>query len=249
MPGLATLPRRAGRGLVDLVLPPRCLGCGALVADQGALCAACWQALTFLGEPACACCGLPFAHDQGAGARCAACLAAPPAFDRARALWRYDEGSKGLILAFKHADRTDAAPALARWLARAGQALLPDCDLVAPVPLHWRRLFRRRYNQAALLATALGRQAGRPVAPDLLRRRRDTPSQGHLSRGARQRNVAGAFAVAPRWRDRLAGRRVLLVDDVLTTGATVEAAAAALTRAGAAGVDVLTLARVVLAPT
>jgi len=240
---------RLGRGLLDLVLPPRCLACGGLVADPGALCAACWQGLSFLGEPACACCGLPFAHDPGPGTRCAACLADPPGFDRARSVLRYDDGSKGLILAFKHADRTDAAPAFARWLARSGQALLPDCDLIAPVPLHWRRLFRRRYNQAALLALALGRLAGKPVAPGLLRRRRDTASQGHLSRGARQRNVAGAFQVAPGWPARLAGRRVLLVDDVLTTGATVEAAAQVLTRAGAAGVDVLTLARVVMGPT
>ncbi len=241
--------RRLGRGLLDLVLPHRCLGCGGLVADPGTLCAACWQGLAFIGAPLCACCGLPFAHDEGGDARCAACLAAPPAFDRARAVLRYDAASKGLILAFKHADRTDAAPAFARWMARAGQELLADCDLIAAVPLHWRRLFRRRYNQAALLALALGRLGDRPAAPDLLRRRRDTPPQGHLSRAARQRNVAGAFALAPAWRDRLAGRRVLLVDDVMTTGATLDAAAQVLTRAGAAGVDVLTLARVVMAPT
>ncbi len=241
--------RRAARGLLDLVLPPRCLACGGLVADPGTLCAGCWRGLAFHGPPACACCGLPFDHAAGEAARCAACLAAPPAYDRARAVLRYDDGSKGLILAFKHADRTDAAPAFARWLARAGQELLADCDLIAPVPLHWRRLFRRRYNQAALLALALAKLSGRPAAPDLLRRRRDTRPQGHLSRGQRQRNVAGAFALAPAWRPRIAGRRVLLLDDVMTTGATVEAAAQVLTRAGAAGVDVLTLARVVLAPT
>lgn len=244
-----TAARRFGRGLLDLVLPPRCLGCGGLVADPGTLCAACWQGLAFLGPPHCDCCGLPFAHEPGGAGRCGACLADPPAFDRARAVLRYDDASKGLVLAFKHADRTDAAPAFARWMARAGQALLAECDLIAAVPLHWRRLFRRRYNQAALLALALGRLGGKPVAPDLLRRRRDTPPQGHLSRGARQRNVAGAFALSPAWQGRLAGKRVLLVDDVMTTGATLDAAAQVLTRAGAAGVDALTLARVVMAPT
>lgn len=240
---------RIGRGLLDLVLPPRCLACGGLVSEPGTLCGACWPGLTFLGPPHCAGCGLPFAYDHGAGARCAACLAAPPAYDRARAVLRYDEASRGMILAFKHADRTDAAPAFARWLTRSGAELLADCDLIAPVPLHRRRLFRRRYNQAALLALRLGRLAGKPVAPGLLLRRRDTRPQGHLSRLGRQRNVAGAFALAPAWQGRVKGRRVLLIDDVLTTGATLNAAAAVLLGAGALGVDALTLARVVRAPT
>jgi len=242
---------------LDLVLPPRCLGCGALVAAQGALCPACWSAITFVTEPLCRCCGLPFAFDSGAfelgetagGAadalECGACLAVPPPFRRARAVMRYDDGSRPLLLGFKHGDRTEAAPPFAGWLARSGRDLLAEAELIAPVPLHWRRLFARRFNQAALLAQALGRASGLPVVPDLLVRRRATPSQGHLSRAERQRNVAGAFAVHPRRGDLLRGRRLLLVDDVMTTGATVSACARAALRGGAAEVEVLVLARAV----
>ena len=158
---------------------------------------------------------------------------------------RYDDSSRGLILAFKHADRTHAAPAFGRWMARAGAGLLAEGSVVVPVPLHWTRLFRRRYNQAALLALALAREAGLRAAPDLLIRRRATPSQGRLGAVARRRNVAGAFAVRPGRRNLIDGRRVLLVDDVFTTGATADACARALKRAGADAVDVLVLGRVV----
>lgn len=235
----------AATRLVDAVLPPRCLKCGALVDAQGGVCPTCWQGLRFITPPGCACCGLPFEFDQGPGSLCGACAAAPPAFDRARAVFRYDENSRDLILAFKHADRTASAPAFAAWLARAGAELLAEADLIVPVPLHWSRLFTRRYNQAALLALGLGRQCGRKVVPDLLVRRRATPKQGRLGRLARQRNVAGAFAVHPRRLGDVAGHRILLIDDVLTTGATVTACAKTLRQAGASGVDVLALARVV----
>jgi ComF family protein len=166
-------------------------------------------------------------------------------FDRARAAFAYDDASRRLILPFKHADRTQATPWFGRWLARAAGELAADADIVAPVPLHRWRLFRRRYNQAALIALALAREAARPAIPDLLLRRRATRSQGRLSRAGRARNVAGAFAVNERHSARVTGRRVLLVDDVMTTGATVEACADVLKRAGAAAVDVATLARVV----
>ncbi len=250
MSGLgARLARPALRGLdglLDLVLPPQCLACGALTGGEGALCADCWQGMSFLAAPACAACGYPFELGvPGTDGLCGACIARPPAFDRARAALRYDDASRGLVIAFKHADRTHAAPAFARWMARAGAALLADADLIAPVPLHRRRLWMRRYNQAALLALALGRLAGKPCVPDLLLRIRPTPPQGRLGRRARARNVRRAFAPEPRRAALIAGRRVLLVDDVLTTGATVEEAARALTAAGARAVDVLTLARVV----
>lgn len=231
--------------LLDAVLPPRCLKCGELVEAQGGVCPACWQGLRFLAPPACACCGQPFEFDQGAGALCAACLAAPPAFDRARAVFRYDEASRELILAFKHADRTSSAPAFAAWLARAGAELLPETELIVPVPLHWSRLFSRRYNQSALLALALGRLTGKPVAPDILVRRRATPKQGRLGRLARARNVAGAFALHPRHGVQVAGKRVLLIDDVVTTGATISGCTRTLLQGGASGVDVLALARVI----
>ena len=241
---------------LDLVLPPRCHGCGRLVDDQGALCPACWSAITFLAEPLCPCCGLPFAYDPSGGAcggfdepavmeslLCGACLAETPAFARARAVMRYDDASRPLLLGFKHGDRTESAGSFAAWMARAGGELLGEADLVAPVPLHWRRLFARRYNQAALLTRALAQRAGLKEVPDLLLRQRATPSQGRLSRGERQRNVAGAFTVNPRRSELLKGRRLLLVDDVMTTGATVSACARAALKAGAGAVDVLVLAR------
>ncbi len=178
---------------------------------------------------------------------CPSCIRRLPAFDRARAVFRYDDASRGLILAFKHSDETHGASVYGQWLARAGARLLADADLIAPVPLHRRRLLRRRYNQAGLLAQAVGRHVAKPVAVDLLNRRRHTASQAQKSPSARRRNVQGAFAVRPRWLDRVQGARVVLIDDVLTTGATVEECARVLRRAGAAGVDVLTLARVIRA--
>jgi ComF family protein len=177
--------------------------------------------------------------------KCGACLARPPAFARARAVFVYDAESRSILLDFKHGDRTDFAPALARWMARAGSELLADADLIAPVPLHPRRLWSRRFNQAALLALAIGRQTGVAVRPDLMRRRRNTPSQGRLSPAGRRRNVTGAFALAPGHRTRVMGKRVLLIDDVMTTGATAEACAKLLLRSGAQAVDLLALARVV----
>lgn len=236
--------RKLGAAALDLLLPPQCLSCRAIVAAPGTLCGACFAKIRFLSAPCCAACGMPFEFDPGgADALCASCIRDRPAYDRARAVFRYDDASRGLILAFKHGDRIDAAPAYASWLLRAGSELAAVADCIAPVPLHWTRLFRRRYNQSALLANALARLAGRPAAPDLLRRRRRTPSQGGLGRAERIRNVRGAFAV--RARPEIADKRILLVDDVLTTGATVEACARALLKAGASAVDVLTLARVV----
>ena len=230
--------------LVDAVLPPRCLACGTTVEAPGTLCVGCWSGLEWLAPPLCAACGLPFEFEQGPDALCAACHAERPPYDRARAALRYDEASKAMLLRFKHADRSDAAPAFAAWMARPGAELLAAADWIAPVPLHRRRLFERRYNQASLLALALGRKHGKPAIADLLLRKRNTPSQGRRSRAERRKNVAGAFAVTPRHKADLAGKRILLIDDVMTTGATLEACAKTLLRGGAAAVDALTLARV-----
>jgi ComF family protein len=233
-------------GALDLVLPPRCLGCGAAVEAPGGLCPACWRMLTFLGPPQCRLCGYPLPHALPAAPLCGACAADPPGYDRARAALRYDDGSRGLILAFKHADRTDTAPAFGRWLARAGAELVADADLVAPVPLHRWRLLKRGYNQAAILAQALARETGVRLLPDLVQRVRATASQQGLGGRARIENItAGAFRIHPWHRRRIDGAKVLLIDDVLTTGATVEACARVLRRAGAAQIDILTLARVV----
>lgn len=233
--------KRTGGALLDLVLPPRCIACGEAVDAVNALCVACWRKVTFLGEPCCACCGLPFAHDLGAGALCGACVEAPPAYDRARAALRYDDGSRGLILAFKHGDRLHGAPAFGEWMRRAGATLLSDADLLMPVPLHWTRLLSRRYNQAALLAHAIHRAGGPAVAPDWLSRRRRTPSQGEFGPEGRQRNVRSAFTLK-RGRS-VKGLKIVLVDDVLTTGATLEECARVLKRADAGRVDALALAR------
>jgi len=193
---LNTAVRALPRVALNALLPPRCLVCGAGVARPVALCGTCWGGLTYLAPPFCAACGFPFDYDLGADVLCGACNREPPRYDRARAVLRYDEASRGLLLAFKHGDRTEGAPAFGAWLARAGAELIADCDVILPVPLHRRRLFARRYNQSALLARALARETGLAVLPDALRRTRNTPSQGRLSPAARRRNVAGAFKAA-----------------------------------------------------
>ncbi len=234
-----------GRWVLDSLLPPRCMLCGEMVDEPGRLCAACWQGLDFIAEPLCPCCGTPFAMPVPAGMLCAACLAKPPRYRRARAALVYGRGGRDLVLRFKRADRTDMAAGLAALMRQAAGPLLHEADLILPVPLHPRRLWRRRFNQSALLAQALGRQAAKPVLLDGLERLRPTPSLGGLNRGERRRALAGAIRVAPGRRALLVGRAVLLVDDVFTTGATAHACIRALLGAGAASVDVLTLTRVV----
>jgi ComF family protein len=236
---------RVGRAVLDAVLPARCMACGETVDGDGALCAQCWLGIRFLAEPACACCGFPFEFAVPGQTLCIACTRALPAFERARAVFAYDDASRGLILAFKHADRIHHSPVFGRWLARSGAALVADADLIVPVPLHRWRLFRRRYNQAGLLAQALGRETGKKTSVDLLVRHRRTRTQGRMSRAARIRNIQGAFRLRENRRGAVGGARILLIDDVLTTGATVEECSRVLKRAGARAVDVLTLARVV----
>lgn len=236
--------RRLATCVLDAVLPRLCLSCAEIVASPG-LCAACWPRMRWIAPPLCDACGLPFDLALPGLRVCAACAGrgAPPP-RRIRAALLYGPESRDLVLRFKHADRLDAAPSFARWMGAAGAPLLEDADLVVPVPLHWTRLAWRRYNQAAVLAQLVARQAGRPCVPDLLVRRRRTPSQGDLGAAARLRNVEGAFAVARRHATTVPGRRVLLMDDVLTSGATLEACARALIRRGAAAVDALVLMRV-----
>jgi ComF family protein len=230
--------------LLDLLLPPLCLACRSPVASQGGLCSDCWSAAHFLSAPCCKRCGTPFTEEVGEEAECAACLSDPPPYDRARAVFRYDDASKGLVLSFKHADRPGLARFFTPWMARAAAELLPDADLIVPVPLHRWRLLRRRYNQAALLAMGLSRRSGVRCIPDLLRRTRSTRPQGMMGREERERNVKGAITLA-KSPESLAGKRVLLVDDVLTTGATLGECVRVLRQSGVSRIDVVTLARVV----
>ena len=232
----------AARGLLDLILPHRDFQGGP--AQTAGMAAEPWSRIAFLEEPVCDGCGSPFEYDRGPGVRCAPCMARPRAFDRARAACLYDESSRDLILKLKHADRTDLSGLMARWLSRAARPLLDETDLVVAVPLHRWRLLRRRYNQAAEIARPLARMHGLPCLPDALVRLRDTETQGGKSAGGRRRNVAGAFAVLPGRREQVAGKRVLLIDDVLTTGATAHACARALKAAGAAAVNVAVIAKV-----
>lgn len=229
--------------LIDLVLPPLCLGCGSIVAASGALCGACFGKVTFIEAPFCDCCGTPFEVGEAAGTLCGACIRRPPPYRHARAAMVYDDGSRGLLLKFKHADRTDVAPGLSRWMARAGAGLLRSADVLVPVPIHRRRLFARRYNQAALLCRILAAASGADFAPDAMVRTRRTAPQGDFDRLGRMRNVKNAFLVARP--EAVQGRRVLLIDDVLTTGATVSECTKTLLVAGAQEVAVLTVARVV----
>ncbi|HEY2051696.1 MAG TPA: ComF family protein [Caulobacteraceae bacterium] len=242
---LAVTARAVAVGALDLLLPPRPLDEASRerVASHG-LTSFAWSRISFIEAPLCDGCGSAFDYDLGAGVRCPACSARAPAFDRGRAACVYDEHSRDLILKLKHADRTDLAWTFARWIARAAADILPEVDAVTPVPLHRTRLLTRRYNQAAEIARPLARMAGLAYFPDALVRRRSTGSQGGKSAQARRRNVAAAFVVPDGWRRRVAGARVLLVDDVLTTGATAEGCARALKAVGAVRVDLAVIARV-----
>jgi ComF family protein len=236
--------RSFGRAALDLVMPPRCPTCGVRVAEPAALCAACWATVPFIMRPFCEKTATPFALDAGPGAVAPEALQHPVPWQRARAAMRYEGAAAKLVQLLKYGDRHEVVPLMAGAMLRAGGDVLCDADMIIPVPLHPRRLWMRRFNQAALLAHAVGARAGKPVAVDVLRRRKSTPPQVGLRREQRARNMAGAFVVPPSKRGVLTGRRVVLIDDVYTSGATLAAATRALRRAGAHEVDVLVFARV-----
>ncbi len=229
------------RPLLNLLLPPQCAICDAQVSDPGQLCAGCFRQLHFIAAPACRRCGLPISAQRHQF--CATCAATPPPWRQASAPFLYDDAAKRLILPFKHG-REDIAPTLALHMHRAGAALMAAADVMVPVPLHRWRLLRRRYNQAALLAHALARRTRLPVLPDALERTRPTTSLGGLRAGERAALLRGAIRVRPSRAATIAGRRILLIDDVLTSGATASACTHALLDAGAANVDVLVASRV-----
>jgi ComF family protein len=233
------------RAAADLVLPPTCLACRKPVNTSGTLCAACWTGMGFIERPYCERLGTPFASEAGDALLSPAAIADPPAYDRARAAARYGDISRELVHLLKYGDRLDLARPLGQWMARAGAELLRDADALVPVPLHWSRLLQRRFNQSAQLAQAISRVTGVGVLDDALLRMRATRPQVGLARKERAHNVQGAFAVPQAARIDVKGRKLIVVDDVVTSGATVDVCARVLRRAGAVRVDVLSLARVV----
>lgn len=234
------------RHVIDVALPQLCASCREPVDGSG-LCPACWRKLSFIAPPYCERLGIPFPFDDGPGLLSMEAIADPPAYDRARAAVRYDDIAKTLVHALKYGDRLDLAPTMGRWMAQAGRQLLAEADALVPVPLHWRRLWARRFNQSALLAEIAAEASGRTVVHGALARVKATRQQVGLDKSARAQNVQGAFRVPADGKAAVVGRKLVLVDDVLTSGATVDACARVLLRAGAASVDVLVFARVVAA--
>jgi ComF family protein len=236
--------KRFGAGLVDVLFPPRCLACQAAVSKQGTLCVECWNAWQPVEAPLCASCGLPFSIPvEDAGLQCGECLADPPPFLAARSVCHYGPIARRLVAGLKFHDRTQLAAPMAAMMARGGRELLAESDVICPVPLPFTRLFRRRYNQAALLAQEVARLSGVQYLPYGLRRNRYSAPQTGKSRRERIANLRKGFKVVRP--ARLAGKRVLLVDDVMTTGTTARACAKTLLKAGAREVRVLTFARTV----
>jgi ComF family protein len=240
---VADAARTFCRAALDVALPPLCAACREPVEGTG-LCPTCWSKLSFITRPYCERLGIPFQYDPGRGVLSMEAIADPPAYNRARAAVRFDEISRALVHALKYGDRLDLAPMMGRWIGHAGREVLAEADALIPVPLHWRRQWARRFNQSAMLAAAVSAETNVPVAAGALKRVKATAQQVGLSRTERASNIQGAFKVPDSGKAAVAGRRLVLIDDVLTSGATVEGCARALNRAGAANVDVLVFARV-----
>ena len=231
--------------LADVLLPPVCIACRTRIWSHGLLCGACFAKIDFIAPPICARLEVPLPYDAGEPSLSAAAIAKPPVYDRARAAARYSATMRELVQSFKYRDRHEGLPLFARWLVKAGAELLTDADLIVPVPLYSSRLWWRRFNQSAMLAHAVARLSDVGVDCFVLKRVRRTASQVGLTADQRRRNVAGTFKVNPARAARVKGKRIVVIDDVITTGATAEACARALQRAGEARVDVLALARAV----
>ena len=231
-------------GLADLLLPPVCIACRKRIGAHGLLCGDCWTKIDFIAPPLCDRLGVPLPYETGSPSLSAAAIAEPPVYDRARAAARYSSTMRELIQSFKYGDRHEGVPLFGRWMASAGAELLANADVIVPVPLYRWRLWSRRFNQSAMLAQAVGRLTGVPVDCFLLARVKRTHAQVGLSAAQRRKNVAGAFRVTAA-KGALRGKRIVVVDDVITTGATAEACARVLKRVGAARVDILALARAV----
>lgn len=244
----ATHIRSGLRLLSDMVFPPVCAGCGIHVAVHDAFCTSCWVSIPFIERPFCNILGRPLARDFGEGFLCAEAIASPPVFDSLRSAVLYNGSARSLVRRLKYQDATHIAPLMAAWMLRASDGMLADCDCIVPVPLHWTRLVMRRFNQSAELGRHLAARTHKRLLPATLIRMRRTSRQVGLTVQGREKNVRGAFSIAPGHEADVAGKRVVLVDDVYTTGATVSAATRVLKKAGAARVDVLTFAMALDAP-
>ena len=235
----------AAQQVLEIVYPPSCIACRRATMQAGTLCAACWGRMPFIERPYSERLGTPFAQDLGPGLISPEAFANPPVFNRARAVARYDDGpARDLVHNLKYGDRLELADAMGRWMTRVGAELLAEADLILPVPLHRKRLFSRRFNQAAALAQVVAAQSGKPFDPLSLVRVKPTTPQVGLTRAQRADNVQGAFRVRDDAKPMISGKKIVLIDDVLTTGATLNAASRVLLRAGAGQVDVLVFARV-----
>lgn len=232
------------QSVLRLLYPPQCLTCDALVAQEGALCPECWQGAHFISGLMCDCCGVPLPGEEDEAVLCDDCMVVARPWSHGRAVFRYDDTGRKLVLALKHGDRTDLAPAAASWLMRAAHDIVTENTVLVPVPLHWRRRLKRRYNQSAELARAAARQSGLAFKPDALERRIQTRSLDGLGRDARFDVLKDAIGVPESVKADLAGKDVLLIDDVMTSGATLAACAEALNAAHVGAVNVAVLARV-----
>ena len=241
---IARAGRRFAADMLDMVLPVTCSVCERPVSGAGGLCEACWAELEMISQPVCDAYGTPFVFEEGDGAVSARAIADPPVWNRARGAVLFNDCSQHLVHALKYRDRHEVVRSMARMMVHAGRDVIPEADVIAPVPLHRWRLWSRRYNQAALLAGEIGAIAGVDTMADLVKRLRNTRSQVGLGEGQRSRNVKGAFSVPETRVPDVLGQRVLLVDDVLTSGATANECAGVLKRAGAGHVDVLVFALV-----
>lgn len=239
---LAFWTKPVGRAVLDILLPPRCAACPQEIASDAGLCPTCWASMPFIEHPVCHRFGTPFTHEIGVEALSPRAIAEPPEFDRCRSACLYQGPARDLVHALKFSRRRELADPMGRWMVRAGREVLDASALIVPVPLHRVRLIKRQFNQSADLARAIARHSGGDYQAEVLLRVKNTRPQVGLTAKQREKNIRGAFFVPPEKRGQIAGRRVVLVDDVFTTGSTVEACSRALLRQGAVSVDVLTFA-------
>ena len=238
-----TIIRPVAKRLLDIVYPPHCISCGVDIDKNGNVCAKCWGDISFITDPQCNVCGFPFDFEMQEGSICAGCTKNMPHFSKARAVFLYDDSSYRMITSFKYNDRVENRLAYARWMVRAGAGMLHEADLIIPVPLHFFKLIMRQYNQAALLAHELAKIVDKQVLANAITRKKYTKTQAVFSHKGRFKNIKGAFQINPKYQNLIANKKILLVDDVITTGATANECAKILLKSGAGRVELLTLAK------